>query len=250
MVYRPTIKRASAKKPAAKQIVSEHVADRIREMVEAGDLTPGQRLPSERELAKSMGVSRPSLREALSALSIAGILDIKHGSGAVISQLDPQVLLSPLDFFFRMDRSRLLALFEARILIEPGIAALAASRISAAQLSQLAACLERSKQFLNRTAMFLEADMDFHQIIFKSGGNAFLERVADSLRFLGRASRAITVGMPGVRQKSHADHLRIFNAVEKRDCESEERAMRDHLLCVQDVYVRQSKSVAGKLKGQ
>lgn len=236
-----TLSQRKLQRPAERKLVSEHVVERIRGMIADRELLPGQRLPAEREFAKSLGVSRPSLREALSALSDGGLVNIRQGSGATVSQLDSRGLLSPLEFFLRMDSSQLLSLFEARLLIEPAITALAADRLSPEQLRQLADCLERSAQSLQRPSTFLQVDVEFHQVIVRSCGNPFLERVAESLSVLGKSSRAITVTLPGLCKQSHADHIRIFKSLANHDCKVAEQAMRTHLRNVQGAYLRQAK---------
>ena len=224
--------------PIARQVVSQSVAERIVDLITRGTLLPGQKLPAERELANSLQVSRPSLREALRGLSLLGVVDIRQGSGMRISQLKPEDLLGPLSFFILLDKSNLLALFEARIFIEGGLTALAAERATPQDVEMLQALVDRAAGSINQSEEFLEADVQFHQLIAKVSGNPLLQRVGDSLRVLGRASREMTVNLPRVRQQSHLDHVEILECVRRRDGEAAGGAMRAHLEHVRDAYLK------------
>ena len=224
--------------PVTRQVVSQSVATRIVDLITRGALLPGQKLPAERELASSLQVSRPSLREALRGLALLGVVDIRQGSGMRISQLKPEDLLGPLSFFILLDKSNLLSLFEARIFIEGGLTALAAERATAEEVAVLGELVERATRSIDEPEEFLEADVQFHQVIAKASGNPLLQRIGDSLRVLGRASREITVNLPRVRQQSHFDHIEILQCVQRRDGEAAGRAMRTHLEHVRDAYLK------------
>jgi GntR family transcriptional repressor for pyruvate dehydrogenase complex len=223
--------------PVSRRVVSESVAHRIVEMITRGELLAGQRLPPERELATSLCVSRPSLREALRGLALLGVVDIRQGSGLRISQLKPEDLLGPLSFFILLDKSNLLALFEARIFIESGLTSLAAERATPEHIEALASLVKRSEETIGMSEEFLEADVQFHQVIAKASGNPLLQRVADSLRVLGRASRAITVNLPPVQRQSHRDHEAILRCIRDRDRDGAGAAMQAHLEHVRSAYL-------------
>lgn len=223
-------------KPIKRQAISELVAQQLLGMVQARHLKPGEKFPPERELAETLGVSRPSLREALRALSLLGVVNIRQGGGVYVSALDPQSLLAPLHFFIRLDDHNIQSLFEARILIESGVAALAAARITDAQLKGLEACVKLDEQAVNDPDQFIKLDLDFHEIIFTAADNSFLTRVARSLQVLGQASREITAYIPGVLQRSLDDHRHIYNALRKKDADQASAAMKMHLCHVRDAY--------------
>lgn len=223
--------------PVTRRVVSESVAERIVDLIARGVLLPGQKLPAERELATALQVSRPSLREALRGLSLLGVVDIRQGSGLRVSQLKPEDLLGPLSFYILLDKSNLLALFEARIFIEGGLTALAAERANDEEVEMLQGLVDRATASMEQPEEFLEADVQFHQLIARLSGNALLQRVGDSLRVLGRASREITVNLRGVRQQSHRDHEVILECIRRRDGEAAGTAMRTHLDHVRAAYL-------------
>src|SRR4051794_29466492 len=105
-------------------------------MIVRGDLGAGQRLPAERDLAAQLGVSRPSLREAIRALIALNILESRHGEGTFVSSLDPELLSEPIDFVLQVNDDALLSLFEARRVLEAGGGAPAAGRATHLELAE------------------------------------------------------------------------------------------------------------------
>src|SRR5512141_3097522 len=119
----------------------EEIAGRLLDLIRAEQLRPGDKLPAERELAAEMRVSRPVLREALRALAIMNVVEIRQGAGTYITALEPQALVSHLDFVFSKDPVALAQVIETRRVVEVGNVRLAASRIDEAQLAALEALL-------------------------------------------------------------------------------------------------------------
>ena len=232
--------------PITRSGIPEQVVQKVLDLIREGALTPGQKLPPEREFALSIGVGRPSVREALRALSLLGVVDIKQGDGVFVSNLSPEVLLAPLHFFLSLESGHLDALFEARIIIEGGITGLAADNMTDAIGESLAACLDEGGRSLADAEAFLRVDIAFHQRIVDAAANPYLSRVAQSFFELGRASREITVDLPGVRQQSHVDHESVYRAMVERDREAACRAMQTHLRNVREAYRRQPPGLAGE----
>src|SRR5690349_15691572 len=125
----------------SKTAVAEDIVAQLLLLIREKKLCPGDKLPPERELAVMMGVSRPSLREALRSLSIMHVVELRHGSGTYVTSLEPEILVEHLDFVFALDDSTYLQLFETRKILEPGICSLAAQRISDEELAQLESCI-------------------------------------------------------------------------------------------------------------
>ena len=222
--------------PIKREVVAEQVAQRLLSLIQSGNLKPGQQLPPERELAVTLDVSRPSLREALRALSLLGVVRIRPGGGAFVSALDPESLLAPIHFFVSLDSHNLESLFEARILIESGLARLAATRISKAGIAKLKECLDVERQDLNDVDRFIASDELFHKTIFEGVDNSFLIKIATSLHILGQASRNLTGHIPGVIARSLTDHKRILTAIIERDPDKAGAAMEAHLKNVRKAY--------------
>ena len=113
-------------RPIVRESIAEMVAHRVLEMVKAGALKPGDQLPPERDLAASLNVSRPSVREAIRGLSILGVVRTRQGGGAYISKLDADALLGPLQFFISLEQVNIDELYDARSLVESNVARRAA----------------------------------------------------------------------------------------------------------------------------
>jgi len=225
--------------PINRQPVAEQVARQLLALVQNGTLKSGEQLPPERELAATMEVSRPSLREALRALSLLGVLRIRQGGGVFVSSLDPESLLAPLHFFISLNVKNVEDLFEARLVIESEITRIAAEKIDKESLAELKECVNFEAHELDDEDRFIASDVKFHKILFEVVDNAFLHSFATSLHILGKASREITGHIPGVIQQSLEDHERIVKAIEARDADAAAKAMKRHLTNVRDAYRHQ-----------
>ena len=222
--------------PIIRQPVAEQVARQLLALVQSGNLKPGEQLPPERELAATMGVSRPSLREALRALSLLGVLRIRQGGGVYVSSLDPESLLAPLHFFISLNARNVEDLFEARLVIESEITRIAAEKINPESLAIMRDCVEFESSELDDEEKFIESDVKFHKVLFESVDNSFLQQFATSLHILGKASREITGHIPGVVEQSLEDHKHILQAIEAGDGDAAATAMKQHLNNVRDAF--------------
>ncbi len=207
----------------------DQIAARLIELIRERRLRAGDRLPPERELAASMGVSRSSLREALRALSMIGVTEMRHGDGTYLSSLEPASLMRSVGLVLELSESGMEELFEARKLVEPGLAALAARRIDPAQLPALHRCVEVSERSVGDHEAFMRTDLELHDLVARAAGNAILSRLIDSIGSLGIASRRTTTAIPGVEAQTVHDHRAIVEALEARDPDRAYRAMLTHL---------------------
>jgi GntR family transcriptional regulator, transcriptional repressor for pyruvate dehydrogenase complex len=213
----------------AREQLPERIASRLLSLISERQLRPGDRLPAERELAAAMQVSRPSLREALRALAMVNIVEIRQGSGTYISSLKPELLVEHLDFVFALDDSTFTELLEARQMLEPSIAAAAAERAAEEDLARLRACIERAAAAVDDPDAFLEADLELHAAITAAAHNQIMGRFMASLTRLGMASRRRTVALPGVRARSLHDHRALVDALLRRDAAAAAAIMQEHL---------------------
>ena len=212
-----------------KNALAEEILARLLDLIKERELKPGDKLPPERELATMMDVSRPSLREALRALSIMNIVEIRQGDGTYVTSLEPELLVEHLDFVFALDDSTFVQLFEARKILEVGIVALAAQRITDEQIAELDICLARSAENIGDPAAFLKTDLELHNLITQAANNPILSRVMSSISKLGLASRSRTTSIPGVIPKTVEDHGAIVDALKARDADAAQQAMLNHL---------------------
>ena len=214
--------------PLAKQRMSEMVVERLLGFVTAGRLKAGDKLPTERELAVRFGVSRPTVREALRALSILGVIEIHHGGGAFISALDATNLLGPLNFFLSLSDVSVEKLYQARRLIEGETCALAAERITAEDLAALGMLIDEQERARRDVTLYLAHDSQFHERLAKIGDNPFLARAQSSLNALGIEFRKLAAGTKAPT-RSISDHRAILAALTEGDAEKARAAMVAHM---------------------
>jgi GntR family transcriptional repressor for pyruvate dehydrogenase complex len=201
----------------------------IKRMIVRGDLQAGQRLPAERELAAQLGVSRPSLREAIRALIALNILESRHGEGTFVSSLEPDLLAEPIDFVLQVDNGGIAALFEARRVLEAGIAALAAERATDLELAELEDFAKRGRTKLDDPDAFIEHDVEFHDRIRRAARSPVLASMLGSVSTLSLETRRRTAQSQAVRARSQADHVRMMKTLKVRDPEAARQAMIAHL---------------------
>ena len=207
----------------------QQIVSRLLDLIQQRHLEPGDRLPAERELAATMGVSRSSLREALRALTALGVTEMRHGTGTYVSSLEPDLLVRPLSFVLSLSDGGFDQLFEARKVVEPAIAALAARRIDEAALDRLDALTMRAAAVVDDAEAFLVADVELHDAIRRAAGNAILGRFMESIQALGVASRKATGSRRVVREQSLRDHDAIVAALRSHDAAAAADAMHRHL---------------------
>ncbi len=220
--------------PVGKKAVSELVVQRILDLVKAGHLSAGDKLPAERDLAEQLDVSRPTVREALRALSILGVLEIRHGGGVYVTALNAEELLSPMDFFVSLNAQNMAELFDARIHFEPMLTGLAAERLTAAALTRLGALLSAQMSDPEDADLFHDTDVEFHKTILEASGNDFLSRFGKLLQVLGDQGRQAFQKRMSIRRQSIEDHQVILAALEARDPVAAQRAMRQHMVNVRN----------------
>lgn len=222
--------------PIVQKSISEQVAQRLLTMIRSGLLKPGQQLPPERELAAMLGVGRPAVREAIRGLALLGLLRIRQGEGTFVGKLDMRELLEPLELIIDLNAGTLDALFDARLAIETGVAALAATRMADEELERLSRNVEDEARLVSDPEAFSAADVAFHEAIIEACDNPFLQSIAGSLYLLGKKSRKITSQVPATLARSLQDHRDILAALRQRDGQRAADAMRAHLTRVHRAY--------------
>ena len=161
--------------------VTDQAIAKIKELIVAGEFTAGTKLPREQDLAARLGISRNSLREAVRALTLVGVLDTRVGDGTYVTSLDADMLLTGLGFVGDLLESEtLLEVHHVRRILEPAATALAATRLTESDFAGLEACLERMEAAAP-TQHFVDADTEFHRIITSASGNATLASLIQSL---------------------------------------------------------------------
>jgi GntR family transcriptional regulator, transcriptional repressor for pyruvate dehydrogenase complex len=209
--------------------VPSQAIEMIKQMIISGELKAGQRLPAERDLATLLGVSRPSLREAIRALTALNIVDSRHGDGTFVSSLDPELLSKPVDFLLQVNNESLTALFEARRALESAIAALAAERATALELAELEAFVKHGRSIIDDVDAFIQHDIDFHARLRRIARSPILASLLSSVDALSAESRRQTAQSPRTRALAHRDHQRLVRAFKVRDPHRAQTVMVEHL---------------------
>ncbi|MFZ0215470.1 MAG: FadR/GntR family transcriptional regulator [Candidatus Dormiibacterota bacterium] len=203
--------------------VTDEAIARISQMIERGEIGPGDRLPRESDLAAQLGLSRSSLREAVRALTLVGALEARQGAGTYVTNLSPQRLLRSTSLATHLlPQETMIELFEVRRLLEPRVTAMATARMDDAQLAILAADFDRLRVAAEGgdADALTRADSDFHATIAASVGNAFLLSLHNSLAQGTMRSRMWTARLAtGSANLSEVviAHERIRSAIEARD---------------------------------
>lgn len=212
-------------KVVKKTRVYEDIVSQFKELIASGTLRPGQQLPSERELSDTFQVSRASVREAIRTLESSGFIEIRSGEGTFIAS-SVETLLASLTIH---QRDPILQVFEARKTVEPAIAALAAERATAEQLTELTAILEDQARQIAEGETGMEADTRFHSTLAEAAGNQVLVRLAEAIVDSLRETRERSLQTQGRPARSLAGHREILEAIQRKDAEKAREAMLKHL---------------------
>jgi len=219
-----------------KNKVYEEVAKQIERLV-LTKLHPGDKLPSERELAEMLGVSRSSIRDAIRSLELVGLVEPRQGAGTVVREITSEVLVTPLSSILAHKRQLVGELLEFRKMLEPSLAARAATQASTEKLSAMEEILERQANKLAHGELAIEEDSEFHYTIAMASENSVVLRVLDILMDLLRETRARSLQRKGRPEKSFAGHRKILSAIKRRDATAAEAAMRQHLKDIEEIVV-------------
>ena len=213
--------------------IYEEIVRQVRGMINEGRLKSGDRLPPERDLADKFVVSRTSVREALRALESLGLVEIRAGEGTFVREVSVESLIQPLATVVASQREAIAELFEARRLLEPSIAALAAVRATPEERQEMERILDDQAKEVDGGGTGISQDARFHAAIGAAAHNRAITRIVNAIMDLLAQSREESLNTPGRPHRSHQDHRRMLQAIVKRDPEAARQAMLDHLVAVE-----------------
>jgi len=200
--------------------LTDEAIDKIKDMITSGELGPGDRLPKEADLAERLGLSRNSLREAVKALSMIRVLDVRQGDGTYVTSLEPHLLLDALSFVVDFHRDdTVLQFLEVRRILEPAATALAASRMGDGDIAKLQALLDELGEAPTIEALVAN-DLEFHRRIAAGAANTVLCSLIEGLS--GPTTRArIWRGLTqeGAADRTREQHQAIVDAISAREPE-------------------------------
>jgi GntR family transcriptional repressor for pyruvate dehydrogenase complex len=215
-------------KPEEKSDVTGRLIGAFKELISEGALAPGGRLPAEREMAGSFGVSRSSLRQALKVLESMGVISQHVGNGTYLNANATAVLTQPMEFLVLLAGIPLTDLMEARLIVEPELAARAAARVTPAGLAELRAIHAAMEAARKEPAKFVKQDLAFHQAIFRFADNQICSLMFSVVHQLLAELMAITSKLV---QAEHTLtlHRRVLAAIAKGDPAEARKRMAEHL---------------------
>lgn len=208
---------------------AETIVEYVRDQLERGELHAGDRLPPERTLALQTGVSRSSVRVGLRALSTMGIIHSRHGSGTFIADGPPTLESEPLHFLAALHGFTRDEMFEARRLIEVGVAGLSAARATGEQVAAIAEEVTSMFASLDSPQEFLRHDIQFHQAVAAACGNPILTSLVEMLSQGFYERRRETIGRARNIRESADMHRRIYMAIRQHDSAAARETMDRHL---------------------
>lgn len=218
-------------KPVKNTKVYEQVVDQIKEMVRVGQIKKGDKLPTERVMAEELQVSRTSIREAMRALEVVGLIESRQGAGNYIREEFDDVLLEPLSIVFMLQNGTNKDIFELREVLELSTIFLSVMRISDEDLEKLGELVERFKTSSNEEEN-VKVDSEFHSIIVKGANNVLITNLLEGVSEL--VDKFITEGRKAIlsdesnKEKLLAFHENIYLAIKNRDAYSAYKYMQEH----------------------
>ena len=226
------------------QRLSDGIVRQIREAIFSGQLRPGNKLPTERDMAERFQTSRNSVREALRRVEQEGLIRIKKGinGGVFIAEVDHRPAFTSLQTLMQLRKVSVHDITEVRLTFEPQTARLAAERASAEDIRELEEVVERMSKAVTSHELPRSYDLMFHQIVARAAGNPVLQLLGETM--LEVASRTITELHPSEDTIRHVlrCHRQVLAAIRRRDGALAERVMREHIVDVQTRLARHARS--------
>lgn len=230
MAAGPRVATAPSLSPRAN--LSTFLAQQVLTLIREGDLKPGDRLPSAKDLAARFSVATPTMREALRRLQATGVIDIRHGSGIYVRRDRDRLMLSN-PAYGELETHTILQVLDARLLIEPHLTELAALRASAADIGELRLALADAEAALHfPDDRYIQANNDLHMVIARLAGNTVLMHVVESLVEIYSAELHLvdpSRTLVEIRVRDHENHQRVVAAIEAGDGPAAAAAMHRHI---------------------
>ncbi|TKH03248.1 FadR family transcriptional regulator [Peribacillus simplex] len=223
--------------------IYEEVSDELYEMIRSGSLKPGEQLDSIQQLAENFQVGRPAIREALSALSSMGLIEIKQGEGTFVKTFDPAIMNHPLSAALLMDQDNIKHLLEVRKILESGTAEVAAKKRTEENLIELKDRLFDMERVSEDEELSDKADIAFHVAVANASQNELL------ITLMNHVSELMTEKMRDIRRVAlyseemtlkqlYQQHVRIYDAILAQDEDGARSAMLFHLQSVEESLER------------
>jgi GntR family transcriptional regulator, transcriptional repressor for pyruvate dehydrogenase complex len=227
-----------ALRPVARQSLSDGLAERVRQLIQAEGFGPGDRLPSIAYMARRFGVGHPTLREALKKLETLGVVTIRHGSGVYVGRDNNSLVISNPIYSGAFTGKLLVDLVEARVPVELTSVRLAAANATAEHLRTMKSLLAQAADSLDDDGSLTRINMAFHREIASASGNAVLGQLLEVLTEVFQEEQRVILSIYGSRQKDHDEHVQIYEALAERNADLAVQRMSAHLGGVREVLLR------------
>jgi GntR family transcriptional repressor for pyruvate dehydrogenase complex len=221
--------RRSDLKTIKRPSIKDQVFAQLRDQIVRGSWIPGSKIPSEKELAEGMGVSRVSVREGLQMLVTLGLLETRHGEGTFVREFTGDTYMNDLFPLLTLGKAGLFHVLEYRRVMEKGTAAIVAEKATDETIRGLESCYANMEKCRDDVTAFAVADLDFHLYLAKATGNPLIIKVTDIIRSILTVSMENIVSTLGVKDGLDY-HKRIIEAVKARDAALAERLMEEHVV--------------------
>lgn len=215
--------------PITRRALHEQVAGSLRELILDGKIVRGEALPPERVLAKQFGVSRATVREALRALHLWGLIEVRQGGGTFARVPSIEHITTPLATIIEHNRQLQDELMDARLIVEPAICWLAAQRRTQSDLDTIEAILARQRRRVEQGDVAVEEDSAFHLALAGATHNQVVPRLVATINDLLLESRLRSLRTPDRPRRSLEGHLRIAAELRAGNAEAARQAMHDHV---------------------
>jgi GntR family transcriptional repressor for pyruvate dehydrogenase complex len=226
-------------RPVLKQSLSDKLARRIMTLIRSGDYHQGDRLPPIMKMARQFGVGHPTVREALKKLETLGIVEIRHGSGVYVNRREEVLVVASPHYTETVTKKLLVDLIRARTPLEIQSVAEAAGNATAEHLGEMRRLLETAGDRLEDDSVLNAINISFHRQIAIASGNTVVVQLLDVLKEFFAEEQRIILHVFGIsRERDHAEHLEILEALEQRNRPRAAELMRRHMEGVQDALLR------------
>ena len=236
--------------PVRRSRLYEGIIEQVHALIADGRLKPGDQLPPERVLAETFGVSRTSVREALRALELRGLITGKQGGGTFVRSVSAEDLVRPMASALLAGKREIAELFELREMIEPPIARKAAERAEPRHLAELERILDQQRLKVERGEPYPDEDAAFHYTVAVAASNAPLLRLVDVVLELLRESRSTYLQSGERPRRSLEGHRKVLDALRAHNPDEAERSMREHIATVAEEILAGGQGSGPRGQGQ
>jgi GntR family transcriptional repressor for pyruvate dehydrogenase complex len=223
-------------KPIKQKKLYEQVIAEILQLINSGQLQDGDRLPTEKQIAHEMHVSKTVVREALSAMESMGYTRTKKGDGTYVAAMTLESLILPISIVLYQDENVIKNILEFRSIIEPQFSALAAQRISDDQIEELKKIQDSMQREIDQGGIADKEDLQFHTLLAKASGNSVLFCLYEMCQSVVDQTITAIAKWPGQPQRGYQEHEKITQAICSRDSAMAEKMMQEHMDHLARIY--------------